>query len=989
MTAREMKHSNFARGVAFATVLQLLSCGPKTPPTTAMGSNAPISDRVLIQTKDLPDGLDLRITEGKQGPPAYDRARLAPAQKLADADTQQLLARATPIKVDADDQQAFALRAKSLPPPRTGQVITGQFPAPASTLLPPRATDAGQDLRVLRYMPEGAVPLAPELSVTFSHPMVAVTSQDDAARIQPVKLTPTPPGRWRWIGTRTILFDPQVRFPQATTYTAVVPAGTKASGGETSKAAVTWTFETPPPTANLTYPDAYQMQRLDAPMFVRFDQRIDPAAALASIHVTANGAALPLRLLDAAEIAKDKQVAALVAATKQDEQDGRWLAFRATRPFPQDTQVDVELAAGMPSAEGPNKTKAPQHYTFRTYPPLRIDRSECGWGGECHPNMPFQIIFNNPIDGDAFDEASLTVTPAIPGLHVQQNGQVITLAGLTTARTTYKVGLAGKLVDEFGQTLGRDTTLTFAVGDAEPTFFGPNGMVVVDPSARKPTLDFFTTNYDDLNVRIYKVTPDDYDQYGRYLRERWNHDKPPTLPGTKVFDKLVATTKGGNRLVESSVDVSPAMRRTPSGAWLGNAIVVVEPSPWKQSYPAPQMIAWVQSTRLGLDAYLDHEQLVAFATDLATGAAAPGVKLELHPFKIAGTTDGKGLATLALGAGGPKGAHFLTATRGDDVAFLTDNSYYSEYGSWVRSARPTQLAWYVIDDRKMYKPGEEVSLKGWLRAIDHGKNGDVGGLGGAVTSVTYKVRDAQGNQLATGAAAVRTVARSDARPTVLRMSDEAETAVNLASPDAIGAEDTPGGGLTMDVGADELHAAQPRRLRVRQLGAVVGLSFVRGRRRRPRVQAGEGVEPDEQDRRDRRAHGAPRLPVRQADDADGGRRERQRHGRQPPDVERVGGDDRASVARVRRDQDEEAVRRQGRAVRPRRHRGRSRRQGAAGGPDRAALGAARLRVQARQVHAEGGRPADVRRRRGEGPRAVLVRDQAGRLVPAHRDDPRR
>jgi hypothetical protein len=38
-------------------------------------------------------------------------------------------------------------------------------------------------------MPEGDVPLAPQLSVTFSQPMVAVTSVDDlAAQDVPVKL---------------------------------------------------------------------------------------------------------------------------------------------------------------------------------------------------------------------------------------------------------------------------------------------------------------------------------------------------------------------------------------------------------------------------------------------------------------------------------------------------------------------------------------------------------------------------------------------------------------------------------------------------------------------------------------------------------------------------------------------------------------------------------------------------------------------------------
>ena len=124
-------------------------------------------------------------------------------------------------------------------------------------------------------MPEGKVPLARDLSVTFSQPMVAVTSQSDAAGVTPVKLTPTPKGNWRWIGTRTILFDPTVRFPQATTYQVEVPAGTKSANGGALKTATKFTFETPPPTLVPSYPNAGTPQRLDAPMFLVFDQKID------------------------------------------------------------------------------------------------------------------------------------------------------------------------------------------------------------------------------------------------------------------------------------------------------------------------------------------------------------------------------------------------------------------------------------------------------------------------------------------------------------------------------------------------------------------------------------------------------------------------------------------------------------------------------------------------------------------------------------------
>ena len=549
-----MNRSPRTRGVALATLASFIatSCGGRPQTPVVKHHPSPISDGALVQMKDLPDGLDLRLSNGRQGPPAYDRAKLAPATKLGDAEVEKLFARATPIAVDAADKQAFALRAKSQPPPRTGQVVKGSFPPPASSLLPPAGNDAGKDLRVLRYMPEGKVPLAPELSITFSQPMVAVTSQDDAAGVQPATLTPTPAGRWRWIGTRTLLFDPAVRFPQATTYQIEIPRGAKSATGGVLKDAVKFTFETPAPTLVSSYPSPYTPQRLDVPMFAMFDQKIDPKAVLAQVHVTANGKPWQIELIDDKAIAKDKQLAAIVEAARKNEQDGRWLAFRGMQPFPKDAAITVELGAGTPSAEGPNKTPVAQSYAFRTYPPLRIDHAECGWGGECRPGMPFQITFDNPLDEDKWDDANISATPEIPAQKIVTGGNIVSIMGVMSARTTYKVVVGAAVRDAFGQTLGTDTTLTFTVGDAQPMFFGPNGMVVLDPAAKHPTLDFFTTNYDRLKVRLYQVTPADYDAYGNYMRNQWNHDHPPLMPGKKVFDGMVKTGGGKNELVEST-----------------------------------------------------------------------------------------------------------------------------------------------------------------------------------------------------------------------------------------------------------------------------------------------------------------------------------------------------------------------------------------------------------------------------------------------------
>src|SRR5262249_38051315 len=157
------------------------------------------------------------------------------------------------------------------------------------------------------------------------------------------------------------------------------------------------------------------------------------------------------------------------------------------------------------------------------------------------------------------------------------------------------------VVDEFSQKLGKDTPLAWTVGAAVPTFFGADGLVVLDPSAKRPALDFFSTNYDQLKVLLYAVTPADYEAFCVAMRNRWNHDRPPKLPGRKVYDKLIATGGGKNQLTETHVDLTPAL----AGSGLGHAIAIVEPYPWTdKDSPAPRLISWVQSTRLGIDAYV-------------------------------------------------------------------------------------------------------------------------------------------------------------------------------------------------------------------------------------------------------------------------------------------------------------------------------------------------------------------------------------------------
>ena len=50
----------------------------------------------------------------------------------------------------------------------------------------------------------------------------------------------------------------------------------------------------------------------------------------------------------------------------------------------------------------------------------------------------------------------------------------------------------------------------------------------------------------------------------------------------------------------------------------------------------------------------------------------------------------------------------------------------------------------------MYKPKEEVAVKGYIRKITAGKLGDVEGLGDAASGLTYSVKDPRNNEIAKG-----------------------------------------------------------------------------------------------------------------------------------------------------------------------------------------------------------------------------------------------
>ncbi|MCD4753926.1 MAG: hypothetical protein K8R40_12715, partial [Anaerolineaceae bacterium] len=714
------------------------------PQVTETGEIMPISNQTQ-EGEENGDGFTIVLSEGSSTPQQIIPIEPVKGEPLTQAEIDVILARLPVMEMQPDDQVEFKLPPEVLPPPRPGNTIEHSFPPDEDAIAPVEVYSG--PLEVLRYAPEGEISVAPFISVTFNQPMVPLATLQQLSEAEvPVQVSPELPGNWRWVGTKTLAFyyesDLIDRLPKATEYTVVIPAGTlSVNGGELAEE-VRWTFSTPPPVLIASYPHSDEPQDLEPLFFAAFDKRINPADVLPLIHATADNQSFTVRLATEEEVAAEEQLSYRLENTPE----GRWLAFKAEKPLPKDAYIDVVFQEGMPSAEGSLTTQAGQSFSFRTYAPLKVIEYGCSWGGDdCYPLQPLYIRFNNPLDAEAYQESMISINPAIAGAMVNVVGNTITIQGATIGSTNYHVTIDKTLKDVFGQTLGRDEKLTFKVGKAEPVLIGPNStLVTVDPYSTNPGLSVYSITYPNLEVEVYAVKPTDWPAFKEYLQEYSYTDEVGNLPGQQVMKQKIAVEGGTQQLTETLIDLSSVMTSD-----YGHFIVVVKPPTgfFEEERYWETIHTWVQVTQIGLDAFVDHSEMMVWTTALKDGRPLADVSISTNGESASQKSGSDGILRFDLPT---TKIQYLTGSRGEDSVILPRSMYAWDDGGWAPRQVNDSLHWYVFDDRAMYKPGESVHMKGWLRLIGNKQGSDVQLPGNRVNLVRYSATDPQGNEFAVG-----------------------------------------------------------------------------------------------------------------------------------------------------------------------------------------------------------------------------------------------
>ncbi len=638
-------------------------------------------------------------------------------------------------------------------------VVDPNAPAPGSAQPPPALPSIARDpnarpLTVVAAFPRGSVEGAIQPVVTFERPVVALGTLDETPA-PPITLTPAVRGRWRWMGSSAAEFVPEQRWPFSTRFEVKIAAGVVALDGGALAEPYAYTFETPtiePQWGDPASPGgSYAWARADQKFEVTFSQRPVERSLVDKVVIEAVGqppvAPIPLKVL-LTETTHEKAVREAKARGETPPEaptfsgaDGVDTAgdhrvvvqLQPTGPLALDREYQLVFRPGLESAEGPLTLARELRWNFKTYGALGVGFAGCHrWGNGC-PTGPLSLEFSNPVKASAL-KAALTLEPAVklqwpegPGLESASSSHW--LDGNFKPETTYTVRLSTGLTDEFGQTLKAPFEGTFRTGSFGPEFMVRGDRALLERGLRA-SLPVTHVNVPALDVRIARL---DETTVLPWLENPWRSDRSITFT-----DSTLQTTAERNAWRRSPLDLAETFTGPGQGRF---ALVELGYGTGKER--RREMVV-VQVTDLAVHYKVGPTRSEVFVWSLSSGKGVAGAQVELVDLdgrRLAeARSDDTGIAALpgvgelALPQTSPDGyplwgPPFLAARvrLGDDVAVTSTADAGWSMGAWRFDLReawegtPPVAEGLVFADRGIYRPGEVVYAKGFLRERSLGK----------------------------------------------------------------------------------------------------------------------------------------------------------------------------------------------------------------------------------------------------------------------------
>jgi uncharacterized protein YfaS (alpha-2-macroglobulin family) len=683
-------------------------------------------------------------TSTTPGPDAKSEERAGEAAPVLD-----LWSGVPAIEAEAGD---ITRELKPVPGPKLPVSVSERvelpFPPPAPPSKQTQDPAAKGPLQILRTAPiEKAPGLVGTVSAVFNQPMVPLASVDDLKlERSPLSISPQPPGKFRWLGTQMIAFEPEGRMPFSTTYTAAVAAGeTSTMGAELGKR-VQWQFSTPLLEVEQVQPSPYDTADLDTLLVIRFNQDVQAERLGAALKFAGGGSQIAVQRVPSAQYSGLPEPYRSQAMAGRAE---RTLVLRPASKLQPDTSYTLTIPGGA-FGEGPNPSK-PISTSFRTYPPLTLSAPHCNdrYAWDCSPGN-VTLGASNPVVDDPELPKRVRVTPEVPDLAVTGSGG-INLSGKFRGLATYTVEVDPGVQDIHGQTLAKPFRTTFTMRALDPSlqFDG----VVRDPIVLEPShrgvLDLKASGLSFVEVRSRDIAAD---QLRRVLSERNEYvgDDQWPKPLQSATDQTYDVSDSRAEAMTVPIATRDLAKMPGKLLLLGARSNRIGDDGWKYRQSLNTV---VEVTRLGITAAVDSDSGVVLVTDLETGEPLADVDLALHTTAYdsplwSGRSDARGMAELTHGA--ISETPFIVAKTATDLAYIPlQASIDGSWSYWQNSAPEDEPRAFFFTDRQPYKPGETVHLSGMVRLETRGPAGGVVPYRDDI-ECEYKLTGPRGHELLTG-----------------------------------------------------------------------------------------------------------------------------------------------------------------------------------------------------------------------------------------------
>lgn len=551
------------------------------------------------------------------------------------------------------------------------------------------------------------VDLDSAITVIFNRPIVAVTIAEEQKDLpQPLTIQPETAGTGQWLSSSVYVFQPEKGLSSGTPYLVSVDAGLTDTLGMSLGESFVWKFTTRAPrvdTLSLVNgetnpPMDIENVRLDQAFIVTFQQPMDKPSTEAAVKLTDRETGRPFPV----QFKWNEDFTALTITPQ-----GR---YRLSAFYQLDLATTALAQDGSPLADG-------LIFRFSTLPlPYILSVTPAPNSTQDFFDAWVTIRFSSPMDFDTLKNR-VQITPAPKEelrYYYNEYDWTLNIIGLEPS-TDYVVRVLPGMADIYGNTINMEYAWDFRTGDRYPSAYLAIPQSLLYRVGGDQSFFFEYTNLVSAEILLFAITPDDFIRLQRGDIQPENF--APEAKPIRTWTPNLAVPLNESQVAEYELQDAEGKPLAPGYYFIG-----VKAEPFESAANFLQGAAIIVATD-NITLKTTESEALVWLTDLETGAPVNNVKVIFYDI------DGKQLGAARTNRDGLAYAedlekpYYARTDDNDRLAFAAQH-----WGSGVSAgdfginqdywSSPNQPFAFVYTERPIYRPNQDVFIKGIVRQND-------------------------------------------------------------------------------------------------------------------------------------------------------------------------------------------------------------------------------------------------------------------------------